>query len=272
MIWVLGVPAAFLLLLGIGVLHLTTRYTYTKASRRALAGVVVVSLALAYWLARRYLAPDSPWFWPLVLGLGASLFVLLAVAVVESWRLCKQREFDRQIAVLRAREYDLLEEITVLSDRVAVESAASRNLQAAQEQRYEKKLRSYVDEWQRAGGAARIRAVKVKDWEREFEGMGVQELKERRTRLQEQLKELPATPDEEEKRRQILAQLDLLEYFLHHKEAPAAPRRPQAASSLSELVRERQEKEAELEAVRRELAAWEQRKAEFLNRRIELGS
>ncbi len=265
--WLVGMVIAALLL---GTFRLTTRYEYGPRSRRLLGLALGASVAVGFLLADLWLFPDLSGGYLVLAAAGLTLpvFVVLALVVTELLRLRKQELFSREISALRAREMELEKTLEDVDRRVRNElrrreeaERAARTLARDLEVHRER-----VERWQREGGAARIRSIKVEEWERELRSLDPAGLRERRARLERELREV-ADPD---RRAQLEVQMSLAVLA-----ASGDADRPRSVmrdveQAVSEAAKERREVEAELGRVRAELTLWQDRLREFLSKEIEL--
>lgn len=260
-----------LILLVFGSAHLLTRYEYTRRSRRALLLCAVLGyLAGIAFVYRTFPTLRGPWLFAWGAVVGLVFFVGLALLTVEVWRKLKQLDFDRQVAHFREREDACLVELRELERALEEKFRAYRGLEAAHRERVEdyRGLRRTVEEWQMAGGVARIRTLKVQDWEREFAALDPDALRERIRAIEAEGR---AARDDPERRAQLRAQWSLARLALLGDAAGEPSRALEALErEITELQAAREARKSELEAVRREIEEWARRRQQFLQKRVVL--
>jgi len=270
-LWFLAIVVVALLL---AVFRLTTRYSYGPKTRRLLTVEAVLSLLFGLGLARWAVFPDAEGG-ALVLAaaaLGLGVFVFAALGTVELLRKAKQRVYDDVLVRLKEREQSLELEVEKLERRVRAEASrreVAQGVTRARDRRAEGYRRA-VEDWVRAGGAARIRTIKVEEWKAELRSMDPPALAARQRELEEQLGRAP----DPERRAQLEAMLALTNLVLEQTQAPpgtaggqATPAAPDADASVEDRLRELRE---ELERVRADSACWRRHLSDFLSREIDL--
>jgi hypothetical protein len=253
--------------------YIWTRFQHTGKSRRTLALEAAGSLAVAgvviFGLRQRLDVAGLLW----TLALALPLFLLAAVATVEVWRRRKLSAFDRIIRQLRRelqRQRDELDrviwQLRDLERRARVPQATPAAPVTREGEQV--RLRRQVEAWQGAGGLARIRALKVAEWEEELAGLDAAGLQARRRQLEGELPGAVA-----ERREALQVQLALLR--LHELRGSGAVEEPASAWSAADLGLEaarqrRSDGERELARLQAELEQWQRERAAFLRQRIPL--
>lgn len=251
--------------------RLTTRYQYGPKSQRLLladlAGSIVVGLVLARYF---FLAEATGVFLILGgLGIGVLVFVLAALVTVEVLRKARQHEFDTRLADLRGREQRVLAQLDGLNRDMRSELRRREEADQAGHARRQRleSHRDRVERWKHEGGAARIRSIKVEEWEQEFRALGAEARLERRAALEE---ELVAATDPE-RRSHLEAMLAVAALTDEGETSAAAPSDERGSDQgISAAADRRREAETELAATRTEMREWQQKLREFLAREIKL--
>ena len=273
MVYGLVLVALALWLLIVGGARLATRFEYSSKAKRVLMAVGFASVGVAFAFIRR----NWPEFQGLILylstaGLTLPVFILLANFVAELWRLARQREYDSAIARLRQSEEACLAELRGLKESRGSSDDGPKGADAPAgpwggSRDRERELRAAIEQWEAAGGSARIRAMKVQEWEEELSRLTFEEVEDRRRGLEVQLQSV-ADPD---RAGGIQAQLNLVRLQLisgaGRQRASAPEGRTEADPSHGALTA----KERELEAIRSSLREWRRRKEQFLAPKIRLG-
>jgi hypothetical protein len=266
-VWFIAIVLAGFLL---SVFRLTSRYGYGPKSRRLLLLNLAGSLIAGLALARVWLRSEAGGTYVSLGGLGIALplFVFSSLAAVEILRKRKQRGYDENLSLLRARQQTLLLELESLTrearanfrrcEEVAREGIEVEGLLAECQER--------VTRWQRGGGAARIRTIKVEEWRQEFDALSPAALGTRRSALQTELEK----ETEPERRSQLEAMLALATITASGREAPGQtaglPDHPAAAG----LTGRRRVIEAELASLQADISQGQRRLSDFLAKEIRL--
>lgn len=253
-----------------GVFRLTTRYEYGPKSQRLLTGVYAASLALGFVWAHYYFTTATGFYLLLAAaGLSIPVFVGLAVLAVEVLRKQRQADFDREVESLEGRERQLVRVVDEMDremrERLRRDAAAERSRRQRESDLSEDRER--VETWKHEGGAARIRSIKIEEWESEFGKLGPDQLGPRRSELQAELSHT-VDPD---RRAQLEVMLSLLRLTESREglEAAAESARSEHTGAM-DVAQRRREAEAELARVRADLSQWRGRLREFLAREIRL--
>lgn len=255
-----------------GAYRLTSRYVYGRRTARALAGTAAAALAAAFVLTL-YLFPGTRGGLRLLatVSLSLPLFVAMALVLVEYLARGKQRVYDEAIGGLARREQDCLEEIGRVKADLQDLARRQRGLGAGGDgegMAEARRLQAVVERWQQEEGLARVRSLKVNEWQEELGRMDAPARARHRQRLE---RELDGAPDGGERPDALRAQLALL--GLREQTRPGEDPVPQADRldrRLWELGEEQRRLEAELNAVRDGVREWEARRRDFLAKDIVL--
>ncbi|MCL6449911.1 MAG: hypothetical protein K6T75_01260 [Acetobacteraceae bacterium] len=308
--WLLVAVVVFLWFLTLGALYLQGRYRYSRRSRAVLIAEAPVALGVSYGLSR-WLFPGWEGAVRTLVAVALSLPVYLGMAIftVEAWRRRLQRHLDLAILRLEAEESRCEEALQALeaqaraalraraAPEAGAEEAPSRPLPAASAREPslprrpdEHRWLETVEEWERKGGQARVRSLRVLEWREELAGMSLARLGEEERRLEALL------PEAGDRREQVEVRLALVRLALAERRRAEAPAETQRAEAPAERRRSTEapagpplaagpdgrrapeppapetlrSKRAELERLRAELAEWRRRREEFLSRRIPL--
>jgi len=268
--WLIVSVIVFIWLMLMGFLHLQGRYRYAARSRRALRVEAIAAVALALVIVRSALGFLNAYLTAAaVVALSVPIFLAFALATVELWRKVKQRGFDEQIARLEAREARSLDEVRVLSEAIL---EADREERAAEDGRAraredQEQWREWLDTWQKGGGAARVRSLRVEEWKHEAGSLDRSELERRAQDLERRLEEEVA--EDEEAR--LRAQLAVYRAELRRTGAASAGHREsEPVGELKRLLSRRDGVREEIRRVQEELAEWRRRREKFLSGRITL--
>jgi len=250
--------------------RLTGRYEYGLRSRRLLGLVLAGSFAAAFLIAYYFYDIRGGLYLSLAtVGLTIPIFVFGALALVETLRFGKQQVFGRRLEVLRLKEQEALERIDALDRRLRERLKDGEQADRTRRER-EKELESHrkrVEAWKREGGVARIRSIKLEEWERELGALDAEGLEARRREAEEEL----ARGSDPERRSQLQVIISLCVLT-------AEGSRLKEAVSTSDKVRqdvsgaseERREAEREVERLRAEMQAVRRRIEDFLSKEIVL--
>lgn len=260
--------------------RLSTRYEYTRKSRRILGGTAVGCL-LAAVLFNLWLFPGLNLLYTVmaVIGVFMPLYAVAALVVVEMWRKRRQVVFDENIKGLRETEERLLEETTKSQQQMILAEHKRQTLEEVHRDRLgeQRRIRSFVDQWERDEGLARIRSIKVQEWRESFTGMSADEIGAKRDELAAQLAELEGAPAGKELAQDRIDQLRAQHSVASLVALAATLDLPNAElgeleKRMDEARSNKAEAERQLDAVRFELAEWERRRSEFLAERIVVGA
>ena len=252
----------------LGVNHLATRYKYTAKSRRALLAVGLLSFLLPF-IFIEYHFPLLELSLVIAASLAAGLptFALLGVITVELWRKRKQADYDHAISVLARRRTALQERIFTLDQRQEIvqyrqAEAESRDPETLSKER---KLREKLEAWQQAGGMARIRTIKVTEWQEAATRLSPEELAQHQVDLKGEV----AAESDPDRISHLQAQLAVVELELagRGQTTPETELRDLAKNG-EELKIDRKAAETELAHIKEEMAEWERRRAHFLSQQV----
>lgn len=240
------------------------RYKYGRRSKMALAGTAGVSFALSFGFVESQ--------WPgldlgtrLLLAAGGSLplFLILAVALVEAWRLHKLSAYTAQARALRAQLNEAEEALqagerrrhAIMSRRREVEERHRGRLAELAE------LKARIAAWEEGGGLTRVRSIKLAEWRSEFARLTDDELAARFQELEDERARALADGDPEAAA-SLGARLDLMR--LHQLESGLEAAKEVAAldQAALELEQELAGRRAEAERLRQAVEEWEKRRAQ----------
>lgn len=259
--------------------RLSTRYKYSQKAQRILSlsavGALLVSVIFNLWLF-----PGLNLLY-LVLAIGGvflPVYSLVALAIVEAWRKRKQSLFDASIAALRGEEERILETITKSQQQVALAEHKRQTLEQLHRDKLsdQRRIRDFLETWERGDGLARIRSIKIQEWREGFAGMSRDALDRRRgelcTELEDTEGKLPGEPGLQERVDQLRAQVSVAGLVLLG-ETLATPNSELGGleRKLHEANADKTEAERRLDGVRLQLSDWERRRNEFLADQIVLG-
>lgn len=260
--------------------RLSTRYEYTRRARKVLTSAALGSLAFALAFSLwRFPGLNLLYLMLAVVGIFMPVYALVALLVVEYWRKRLQATYDSNVQALRGEEERALDRITQLQQQIALAEHRRQTLEEVHHERLadQRRIREFLDNWERGEGLARIRSIKVQEWREGFAALSEADLEARRVELCDQLAEIEprGAVDREAKDRtdQLRAQLSVLSLlqlgeFLDRPNAELA----ELERKTDEAKQEKNDRERSLESLRYELAEWERRREEFLSDRIVLGS
>jgi len=269
LIYLFFVAAVAVLLLVLAADHVKNRFQHTPRSRRVLRLEAVAAFALGVTAVSYLLHPQSL-VWICLWGLlvAVPIFVILAFVTVEVWCRKKQSKYDQQVGQLSREVTRLREEVQRLNWRERDLAQRRGRVEDQRRERLEEQaeIRRQLAHWERGGGLARLRTVKVRDWQEDFEALSTEELEERREELRSRVSE-----SRSEERDQLRAQLNVVELIILGRELGGPDRgETQVDSQLSELRHNRQDIEQELAVMEQELEEWRRRKQQFLVDKIKL--
>jgi len=242
------------------------RYKYGRRSKVALAGTAGVSFALSFGFVESQ--------WPgldlgtrLLLTAGGSLplFLILAVVLVELWRLHKLGAFTAQARVLRAQLAEAEEAVQAAERRRHAIASRRREIDERHRGRLTElaELKARIAAWEEGGGLTRVRSIKLEEWRSEFARLTDDELAARRRELEgERARALAAGDDEAAG--SIGARLDLIRALQLEAGLAAAKELAALDQAALELEQELAGRRAEAERLRRELEEWEKRRAQYV--------
>lgn len=258
--------------------RLSTRYKYSHKAQRVLSlsavGALVVSVLFNLWL---FPGLNLLYLTLAVVGVFLPVYSVIALAIVETWRKRKQSLFDASIAALRGEEEQILEIITRSQQQIALAEHKRLTLEQLHRDKLsdQRRIRDFLETWERGDGLARIRSIKIQEWQAGFAGLPREVLEQRRAGLCDQLEEMEAKaePGLQERIDQLRAQVSVASLVLLG-ESLAQPNSELGGLErrLDEAKADKAEAERRLEGVRLQLSEWERRRSEFLADQIVLGS
>ncbi|MDP2870984.1 MAG: hypothetical protein Q8P31_00345 [Bacillota bacterium] len=260
--------------------RLSTRYKYSQKAQRVLslsaAGALVISVIFNLWL---FPGLNLLYLILAVAGVFLPVYSLIALAIVEAWRKRKQSLFDASIGALRSEEERILETITRNQQQLALAEHKRQTLEQLHREKLsdQRRIRDFLETWERGNGLARIRSIKIQEWREGFGGMSREDLEQRRAELCAQLDETEVKmrdePGLQERVEQLRAQVSVASLVLlggtlaqPNSELGGLERK------ANEATADKAEAERRLEAIRLQLSDWERRRDEFLADQIVLGN
>jgi hypothetical protein len=278
--WFLWTLIAFVVLGWIGYIWitiLTTKYEHTLESRLTL--LVLLALATFTGLRLTYVMAPVLSIWPrliLTVSLGSVIFIGFSFVAVHLWCAFLTRGFDDRIGLLEEEQDRLQTQLNILRFRQVNESVPLHVPDKAYETEYRagtgelERLQEFLDEWQQAGGAARVRSIKVMEWKEEARTYTVEELqKEIRALGVESREETDEIKKEQAKARLAVMKMQIAQ----HSETRIS--NPETGSVSDQGVRALPEAESEilrrkLQNIHSDLQLTEAQKREFLRGKIRL--
>lgn len=264
--------------LALAINHLLTRYRYTNKGQTILAALWVVSYLAALGFIRFHFPDLEPAYLYLIgLALSLPVFTALALAVVAYLRHRMMAGFDQEIARLNRERERLRSSRALIEQRLALSASRQRAVEGRHRDKLaeQKALQLLLEEWQQAGGVARLRAVKVQEWRQELAGMDREGLRARRAAIQGEIGRLDGANEEGasvERRDQLRAQLKVVDLALLQPDL-AEPNEElgELAKTTADLERQQDDLEARLGGLDHELEEWRSRRNEVLAKQITLG-
>ena len=260
---------AILLLMVLAAEHVINRFHHTRRSRSFLlaegAAALILGLVVAY-TSFPILHPGAR----LLIGvlLAAPLAIFTAFVTVELWRKQKQQVFDRHIVRLRREAdalMDALDRLRWQLERARVEEERQAGERRPLQDR-RRALEAEIERWQGTGGVARLRTIKVQDWQRELAGAGEDELQRREAELEQALR----SERDPEREATLRVQLALVRLARLDRGGEAADPPPASERPSERLRGEKVRLEEQLRVLQAELREWERKRAAFLAERIPL--
>lgn len=257
--------------------HLLTSYRYTRKGKALLLLVWAVSY-LAGVAFVRFHFPDIEPVYIYLLGLALSLpiFAALGLAAVSYLRHRILGGYDREIVRLKREREHIRSGLALVEQRLALTASRQRAIEGRHRERLAEQniLQQLLDEWQQAGGVARLRVVKVQEWRQEMAGLSHQGRLARREGIQTEIDRLGRAGEggSADRQDQLRAQLKVVDLGLLEPDL-AAPNEELAEmeKAAADLHRQKGEYEARLNEVGREAEEWHSRRTEFLSKQITLG-
>lgn len=255
--------------------HLITRYRYSAKSRTVLVLLWLLSFLAALGFIRYSFPGIEPaYMYFFALALSLPVFAGLALAAVTYLRGRLLSGFDQEIGRLNRELERCHSALALVQQREALTGARRRALEGRHREKLaeQRVLQRLLDDWQQAGGVARLRAVKVQEWRDDLAGLDRVALREKRTAVQAELAHLEAEGTATDRQDQLRAQLKVVDLALLEPDV-GRPNEELAEleKTAAELAAQRKDTEAELERVRQELEEGQTRRSEFLSRQITLG-
>lgn len=267
--WALIVVAAIAWLGYSWVATLVTKFEHTLESRILLLLLGGTGL-LTGWRITMTLAPE--WSTTPVLavssGIGFAVFCLYSFMMVSFWVSILTRDIDGRIAQMEEEEDLLARRLEAhrwssVHGRIGQEPEEGEREETSRERELSS-LRSFVDAWEKGGGAARVRSLKVLEWREEISGMTSSEVS---SQIRESELELPRE-DDPVRAEQLQVRIALLKAERLERQAPSGgraqlrttPAEPMDPSSMRSRLQE----------LHREIQTEKVRKAEFLRSRVRL--
>ncbi len=257
--------------------YLLTRYRYTGKGKTILAAIWVVSYLAALGFIRFHFPDLEPAYLYLIgLALSLPIFTILALAVVAYLRHRMMAGYDQEIVRLTRERERLHTSQALIEQRLALSASRERAVEGRHREKLaeQKGLQLLLDEWQQAGGVARLRAVKVQEWRQELAGMDRLGLQDRRAALRSEIERLEGGGEgaSAERQDQLRAQLKVVDLALLQPDL-AEPNEELAEleKTMADLKRQKDDLDARLAGIDHELEEWRSRRNEVLAKQITLG-
>lgn len=274
-LWTLVIVAFSVWLGHTWLVALRVKYQHTLES-----GLILCLIALAScFLSWRMIVQIAPQWGTLPvfvssIAVAFGLFSLLSFTTVNLWLGVLTRGYDDRIGNLEEEEDRLLRRLEALRWKgVSVPSEAEHDQKGPARKAGPDDeiatLKKTVLDWEQAGGAARVRSLKVLEWKDEIASMGDAELKAESERLYALVESEP----DEGKREQARAR-----WALYRAESMARESRSRRESNQQEPRKDDKPRVGEdqmamrqrLQDILREMQAARAEKAEFLRSKIRL--
>lgn len=248
------------------------RYKHSRRSRWAVAGTYAVSLGVSFGFVQVQ--------WPgldigtrLILTIAGSLpfFLLLALGVLEAWRWSKLRAFNDRIHALRAELANAEELAHAVERRQQTVANRRDDLSGRHRGRLDEltDLRNRVAAWEEGGGLTRVRSVKIEEWRRQLAAMDAVAVATRRDELERELSQA-LTGGQDEAADGFRAQLDLIRLVQLEGGLDVASELNALGHALTESEQELSTHRANVEKLKHEIAEWESRRGEYVQRGVAL--
>lgn len=287
--WLIIGLIIFLSLLFLAANRINTKYYHSIRSLSVMGIEGAVSLCVAVVISVRT-GTSGLALYLLTLAVAIPLFLAMATITLEIWRKLKQIEYDSALKALQRQEASCLEKIAELEGSIQLlppgvrgfvgqerDSAGGGGQSGAGEgksaQDRKRSLETFLEEWQSAEGLARLRSLKLQEWEGDFNSLDS-------ARLLQKVNELKRSLESHSDCEQLKAQVVLGELILLRRGLSAEARREDSPSPFAgrsaaqkdvrSIDREIAEMRVELERIRRELEDWRRRREEFSRGRIRL--
>ncbi len=200
--------------------YVITRYHHTRKSRIVLAIEALACLALGVFLG--FGLPEISWYYHVTFALLIALpaFSVVSIITVEAWHRFKQGEADSQVDMMRDQMQDLQDESERLGWQIENYQRRKKQLEREHDEDLfrQRKLQNEIHDWQSGSGMERIRSLRVENWSEEFSSFSVEDLRQERESLHEQLDDR-GEPSREGSLRVKLALVEL-EYLRRKMEEP----------------------------------------------------
>jgi len=268
-VWaIFGLAALGIWLLLAGAMRLYTRFEYTKKSLWGIYTCAAASLGLGLHVGTSRLGLPPVFGVPVGLGMAAALFVALASALTQAWLSVKIARYDTTIEQLFDREYVEKNRLEDARERVHGESLKRQGSAQRKRDMSERRaqLVSTIDSWQQGGGIARVRSLKVEEWQKAYKAMDELSLARERDRLKAEAQAASSRPDGQEQARQIRTELAVLDLTVIERHMPAEDESP----DIEGLFREEARVKTSLEGIKTDLAEWRRKRSDFLRQKIRL--
>lgn len=274
---VLVASAALLLGVLLGLDHVRNRFEHGPRSRRVLAVEAILSYFLALYITIRLLPWPAHLSAPLAVAVALPLFTLMAVVTVEAWRMSRQQEFDAHIARIEREITDVMEKRDEVQRQLieARRNQSKNETQASSQVFRRRQLRSRVDDWAQEGGLARIRSLKLEDWQRDLENSEPGEIRSRIENLEDQARRASDGGDservEQARVQMALAELQLMGSGQAGPKSPSGPGDDvDIDKKVDDLTQRAEEYQARMQELEEELAEWRGKKRFFLDQKLRL--
>lgn len=272
--WLVGVLGSFVLavwLVIMGLAHLVTRYEHSKQSKTVLGVIALLACGMAVLVVRNW--PALP-LWGaalLVAVFTVPIFTAMAVGCFQLWTLRKQSHFDEQLERLEQEEVELLQQLDDIRTAVHAEALRLREREPYSQKRENDgdKYRAVIEKWQQGEGVARIRSLRVSEWEDQYRGCTQGELTQRRSELLEQAHDARRKEDADQADI-INAEIAVVRLCELERAEPDAVKPEGGADHVDRLLNKQDQLSRELEQLRGKVNEWKMRKQDFLARKIKL--
>lgn len=273
--WFVWTLIAFVVLSWVGyrwTKTLTTKYEHTAESVAILTALFILANYTSLRLTYVMIPVLNTWArLVIMLPIGFIIFVGFSYVAVNLWCSFLTKDSDERIGALEEEKDDLQRQLEMWRWRhitqVPVEYPEPEQVAAAVASDEIQELQEFLDNWQQAGGAARVRSIKVSEWKTEAESLEDARLKTEINLLKTQMD----VETDAARREQLKARVAVLEIeFLSREE--------RFRKTTGPLDRVARNKELGPEAMRRrlqdihgEIQLLEAQKRDFLRGKIRLG-
>lgn len=263
--WVVWVPAS-LALLGWLVyswsVTLKTKYEHTALSASLLLILASLSSVMA-WRLSETLGPGLGNSAKLLISLvvASFLFTAFSFIAINLWRAYLTSDYDEKIRVLQEREESLARKIENLRWRSARYAAEVKEGPRDPQEDRIRDLKRIVESWEKAGGAARVRSLKILEWQEELEGMTDNEI----SCKVEELSSAQKSENELQITRQYEVRIALCQIKLLERESP-----PKKTKEVEDLPEDDVSMRERLRQIRDDLEDVSEERQMFLRDKIKL--